>query len=301
MNVFDKHARRIAREDALMPKPIRDMLSPPSPSAPRPIVKSAGGKTRLLLDLHARMPSGPQRRYYEPFVGGGALFWSLAREGRAGGARLSDANDLLMNLYRIVQVQVEDLIELLSEMPHDRDYFEDIRTHQPTTQLERAAWYLYLNKTAFNGLMRFNRSGMFNTPFGKYDDPTICDAPLLRACSQVLREQRVELEAAPFESVLEHAKAGDLVYFDPPYLPISKTANFTAYTPGGFSFDDHVRLRDVALELKARGTHVMLSNSDHPRIRELYADGFTIDEVQASRSINSDGQKRGKVGELIIR
>ena len=263
-------------------------------------VKSAGGKTRLLPELHAKMPPS-FGRYFEPFVGGGALFWSLVREGKADQARLSDANDLLMNLYRILQVQVEDLIELLSAMPHDRVYFEDIRTKQPETQLERAAWYLYLNKSAFNGLMRFNRSGVFNTPFGKYVNPTICDASLLRACSKSLRDLRIEVETAPFESVLEHAGSGDLVYFDPPYLPVSKTSSFVAYTADGFSFDDHVRLRDVARVLKAQGTHVMISNSDHPMIRELYRDGFMVESVMAARFVNSDGAKRGKVGEVIIR
>lgn len=267
---------------------------------PRPFVKMVGGKTALLPELLTRIPP-TFGTYFEVLVGGGALFWALVRAGRIrSAARLSDANDLLMNVYRVVRDDVEGLIEVLSEMPYDHDFYYDIRTQEPSTSIERAAWYLYLNKSGYNGLMRFNRRGGFNTPFGTYKNPTICNALLLRACSRSL--QATELETALFETVLQHAHEGDLAYMDPPYLPVSKTANFTSYTSDGFKFADQERIRDVALELKERGVHILLSNSDHPRVRELYADRrFIVDEVQAPRAINSRSDRRGPVTELLIR
>ena len=160
-----------------------------------------------------------------------------------------------------------------------------------------AARFIYLNRTCFNGLYRVNKKGMFNVPFGAYTNPTICDEENLRAVSEALRGTKII--SANFEATLETAKRGDVVYCDPPYLPVSITANFTTYTVGGFGLVDQTRLRDVAKALDARGVHVLLSNSDTPLVRKLYK-GFRIEEVQAPRRVNSKAGKRGNVGELLI-
>jgi len=164
---------------------------------------------------------------------------------------------------------------------------------------ERAARMIYLNKTGYNGLYRVNRQGEFNVPFGRYKSPKYCDVDNLYAVSKALQD--VNITCAPFEKVLEHAKPGDFVYFDPPYVPVSKTANFTAYQVNGFSQDDQRKLRDICVELTARDVNVMLSNSDTDLVRTLYdSPNFTFSEVQANRAINSNAKKRGKVTELIV-
>ena len=167
------------------------------------------------------------------------------------------------------------------------------------TDPEVAAWLLYLNRTCFNGLYRVNRSNEFNVPFGRYVNPNICDAARLRACSTAL--QGIELACADFERVGALARSGDFVYFDPPYLPMSKTSSFTAYTSEGFGLSEHRRLRDLALDLKARGVHVLISNSSAPAIEELYADAaFKVIRIEANRAINSNAAGRGKITELAI-
>ena len=272
----------------------------------RPFAKFAGGKTRLLPELAQRVPSS-FANYHEPFVGGGALYWWLAESGRFDGriARLSDLNAHLILTYHAIQENVDALVRRLREMPHDKEYFLALRDRnmleEGVPDVEVAAWFIYLSKTAFNGLFRVNKAGKFNTPWGKYKNPNICDEPTLRACAAVLNRVKTEIERMPFERVLEYARRDDFVFCDSPYHPISKTSNFTSYNGGGFRLSDQERLRYVALELKRRGVHVLLSNSDCPAIRELYADGFTIETVQAPRSINSKGDGRGNVSELLIR
>jgi DNA adenine methylase len=167
------------------------------------------------------------------------------------------------------------------------------------TDAEVAAWFIYLNKVGFNGLYRVNRKNRFNVPFGRHKNPTICDAPTLRACSAALAS--ATLEKADFASAVERAVAGDLVYFDPPYVPLSVTSSFTSYTSDGFGYDDQVRLRDLALELKRRGVHVLLSNSSAVLVRDLYESGFTTVEVSATRLVNSKVAGRGAITELVIR
>lgn len=275
---------------------------------PKPFNKMAGGKTQLLPELLRRIPES-FGTYHEPFVGGGALFWSLASAGRVRDAFISDRNELLIRTYRAVRDETDALVARLSVLANDPVVFQRMREQTTATMsdLETAVWFLYLNKTAWNGLMRFNKSGRFNTPFGKYPRPRICDEENLRACAAVLGRRSgdgshtVRVLSQPFEDVLLVAKQGDLVFMDPPYPPLSKTSDFVAYTEHGFSWADQERVRDVALELKTRGVFVVLSNSDQPRVRELYADPrFTIDGVGAVRAINSKGTGRGKVGELIV-
>ncbi|MEB3213325.1 MAG: DNA adenine methylase [Leptolyngbyaceae bacterium] len=261
---------------------------------PRPFLKWAGGKSRVLPQY---LPYFPEyQTYYEPFIGGGAIFFHLGPPQ----AVLSDINEELVNVYQCVQRHVEDVIELLT-LHHDnhcKDYYYRVRSHPGDDPIERAARLLYLNKTCFNGLYRENSKGYFNVPMGRYKNPTICDPGLLRSASSAL--QSVAIAHEPFEAVLSRAKTtSDFVYFDPPYFPISATSNFTGYNRYSFTKDDQVRLRDTFEALAKRGVKVMLSNSDCSFIRELY-DGFNIQVIYAARAINSNAKKRGKITELLI-
>jgi DNA adenine methylase len=265
-----------------------------------PIVKWVGGKTKLLPELRARLPK-TYKRYFEPFVGGAALFFALEPQD----AVLGDMNDALIDTYRAVQQAVENVIEELAvhRKKHVRDdYYYEVRTawNAGKWQMDavgHAAAFIYLNKTCFNGLWRVNKKNEFNTPRGDYNNPKIFDPAALRAASKALKTT-VLLEDG-YAKTSEVASKGDFVYFDPPYDPISKTSNFTSYTKDGFGDEQQEALALHAETLHRRGVHVMLSNNDTPFIRNLYK-GFCIDTVQCGRSINSKGDKRGKVNEVII-
>jgi DNA adenine methylase len=262
----------------------------------RPFIKWAGGKRQLLPELLRYVP-GQYSRYFEPFVGGGALFFEL----RAKRALLADVNERLIRTYRGVKNDVEDVIGLLEGYPHEQDFFYELRDVpiDEKSDAEVAAWFIYLNKLGFNGLYRVNRKNRFNVPFGRHRNPTICDAATLRACSASLAD--AELCVADFEAVVAQAAAGDLVYFDPPYVPLSVTSSFTSYTSDGFGPADQIRLRDLALKLKERGVHVLLSNSSAAFVRDLYQPAFETNEVSATRLVNSKVGRRGAITELVIR
>lgn len=269
-----------------------------------PFVKWAGGKRRLLSELLSQTPV-EFGTYHEPFVGGGALFFGLAgqrlREGNW--AVLSDANLRLVRTWRAVKNDVEGLIARLEDYAraHSEEQFYAVRALQPDNfelDADVAAWFIYLNKTAYNGLYRVNRKGGFNVPLGRYDDPQICDAKGLRAASRALAQ--AQIHHSPFDGVLERAQPGDFVYFDPPYVPMSSTSDFTSYTADGFTLSDQERLRDVARALKSRGCTVLLSNSDTPKVRELYEEPFEQRRVWCGRAINSRAVSRGPVAELLI-
>ncbi len=264
----------------------------------RPVLKWVGGKSRLLPEILPRLPAD-FNAYHEPFIGGGALFFTLGTQETPRHFHLSDLNQALIDVYQALRDRVDEVIALLHEHEYERDHYYKIRALDPKnlTLPERAARVLYLNKTCYNGLYRENKSGQFNVPFGRYKNPNICDEPNLRAASAVL--ERAQIEQRHFSTVLETAQAGDFVYFDPPYYPVSATANFTAYSRYGFSQQDQVDLRDVFAELTARGVYAMLSNSDTPFIRDLYAD-FNVHTVYASRAINSKAGARGKVSEVLV-
>lgn len=267
---------------------------------PRPFLKWAGGKTQLADVLLDRMPV-TFNAYHEPFTGSGAIFFRLYREQRIKHASLSDLNAELIDTYLAVRDHASEVIKILSEFPHKEKFYYDIRAKDPwkLSLPERAARMIYLNKTGYNGLYRVNRQGMFNVPFGRYKSPKYLDKENLLAVSQAL--QNVEILCAPFETVLERANAGDWVYFDPPYVPVSQTANFTSYHANGFGFRDQERLRDVCIELSKNDVYITLSNSDTEIIRSLYGSAyFAIDEVLANRAINCNGAKRGKITELVI-
>lgn len=292
-----------------LPLPQEIGLRPPPPPPAKPFIKWAGGKRRLVPELLSRAPD-VFGAYHEPFMGGAALFFGLLANRTIRGhdldtpwATLSDTNLRLVRTFRAVRDDVEGLIARLADYAeaHGRDQYYEVRA-LPVDEMEHdadvGAWFIYLNKTGFNGLYRVNRKGGFNVPIGRYKNPNICDADNLRAASRAL--QGAEIRHETFDAVLDRAEAGDLVYFDPPYVPASATASFTSYTKSGFDLDDQARLRDVARALKERGVAVLLSNSDTPPVRDLYRRGFTKRQVMMTRAINSKASKRGAVPELII-
>ena len=265
----------------------------------RPCIKFVGGKTALLPEILPRLPE-KIGTYYEPFIGGGAVFFALAAEKRFESAVLSDVNEELMNMYAILAREPTVLIRELRKHVYDEKYYYSVRAQDPALlrASERAARFIYLNKSAFNGLYRVNKKGQFNVPFGRYTNPTICDEENLMACSTVIRGNTITV--CDFERMLVEPEPGDAVYFDCPYWPASESANFTMYSKGGFTPDDQRRLRDCALQLKKRGVSVLLSNADVPAVRELYSDGFVLHSVVSRRRVNSKSDRRGPVGELLI-
>jgi DNA adenine methylase len=261
---------------------------------PKPFIKWVGGKRKLVPEIVARMPKS-FGAYHEPFMGGAALFWHL----RPTIAHLSDANKRLVRTYRGVRDSVGSVIDLLDGYPNTSEFFYAHRAIDvdALSDVGAAAWFIYLNKTCFNGLYRVNKKGGFNSPFGSYANPTICDSYNLAACSAALKG--VEIHHGSYLDVETRAEGGDFVYLDPPYVPVSDSANFTSYTADGFGHADQVALSDLARRLRARGVHVILSNADVPIVRELYA-GFKVDTIMAARAINSNGAKRGKIAEVLI-
>jgi DNA adenine methylase len=273
-----------------------------SERAARPFLKWAGGKGKAVDTLKAFLPA-KIRTYHEPMVGGGALFFALAAEGRYQNAQLNDSNQELICSYLAIREDVDGLIALLSTYKYDRTFFNTLRAAELSTigLVNRGARMIYLNKTGFNGLYRVNKKGQFNVPFGRYDNPLICDEPNLRAVSAVL--QGVHILNRDYQYLyapeLTYAVPGDAVYFDPPYVPLSKTANFTAYGADGFGPKEHEELAASFAALAKRGVAVMLSNSDTSFTRELYKD-FEIRTVKARRNINKDPTKRGDVSEIVV-
>jgi DNA adenine methylase len=264
-----------------------------------PVVKWVGGKTKLLAQLLARMPDR-YNRYFEPFAGGAALFFRLAPRR----AVLADSNQDLIGLYTAIASDVGAVIRRLElhRRAHDEAHYYEMRARWNDRDVswsapERAAAFIYLNKTCFNGLWRVNRAGAFNVPIGRYTDPPICVPEALRAAHDVLA--RAELRCADYRTAVADARAGDFLYFDPPYDPLTTTASFTSYTADAFGPDEQRVLADTARTLVARGCKVMLSNSDTPFIRSIYK-GFKLDRVKCPRAINSNAAKRGDVDELII-
>jgi len=264
--------------------------------APKPPVKWPGGKRKIVPQIRELMPKH-YGTFHEMFAGGASLFFDVMPKH----ARLADINKKLMHMYVVIRDDVEGLIRALKPLRHNKTNYYRIRDRnfEVGTIAQRAAEFIFCNKTGYNGMYRENLDGEFNIPFGKYKNPLICDEVNLRAVSHALKN--VDLFAKPFEYILELAQKGDFVYFDPPYAPISATSDFTSFSKEGFKGEDQKRLRDVAIELKKRGVAVVLSNSAAPIIRELYGRReFKIKEIKAARSINSIAEKRGDVTELLI-
>jgi DNA adenine methylase len=273
----------------------------------KPVLKWAGGKRQLLepiLSFVDRSFPAHIEKYYEPFAGGAAVFFALVARGKFQRARLSDMNADLIRVYSALRddadaviVELEKLIELgLTEAAYYQ-VREKLRQRRPAKVSARAARLIYLNRTGYNGLYRVNSSGEFNVPYGSYKNPRILDRSRLLAAAQAL--QGVELEVEDFEQACQAAKRGDFVYLDPPYLPVSKTANFASYHSQAFALAEHERLAKTFARLARRGVSTLLSNSDTPEARGLYA-AFDTHTVHASRAINSNAARRGKVPELLV-
>jgi len=296
--------REVAAELAQAATPPRPTLLTKA-SGPTPFLKWAGGKTQLLGRL---APMLPERfgNYAEPFVGSAALFFWLRRNRGDFSSRLMDRNDELVNCYAVVRDQIDRLIPMLMDLQarHCKRFYYEVRAQRPETlsESERAARLIYLNKTCFNGLYRINSRGQFNVPIGSYKRPHIFDEATLRAASRALSDTVVE--RADFAAVEEHCRAGDFVYFDPPYHPISRTASFTAYALGAdgraaFGIEEQGRLAETFRNLDRKNCYAMLSNSDSKLVRELYR-GWRIRIAPARRSINSDATARGAVNEIVV-
>ena len=253
----------------------------------KPILKWAGGKTQMLNDLLPKVPSS-YGRYIEPFFGGGAMFFALQPEN----AIIADSNPELINMYRQVASNVDEVIQYLKKYENTSEMFYAVR-EQEWTQLpkaEAAARTIFLNRTCFNGLYRVNKQGKFNVPYGKYANPKICDEDGLKAASEALK--KAEILCGDYLLVLDHyAQPGDFVFLDPPYLPISEYADFKRYTKEQFYEEDHVELAKIIMRLQERGCHIILTNSNHPLVHELYAP-FTIDVIQTKRHISCNGSTR---------
>jgi DNA adenine methylase len=270
----------------------------------RPILKWAGGKSRLVSRIVQRLPESIGT-YYEPFVGGAAVFFALASQGRFKRAVLGDLNRDLVDVYKGVKQNVNAVITLLEDYRrrHSRETYYETRQLDPAT-LElpaRAARLIYLNKTGYNGLYRVNRSGQFNVPFGRYDNPAICDEPRLRAAAEALRRRSVSIKVGDFEKLSQGAEAGDAVYFDPPYVPVSKTASFTGYHSAIFGDEEHLRLASTFKQLTLRKVAAVLSNSGGKATQLLYrGEGIEVEKVLVTRPINSKSTARGTVTELLV-
>lgn len=271
---------------------------------PKPFVKWVGGKRQLLrqfreLGLYPPEAFDPiTNTYYEPFVGGGAVFFDLLPET----AELSDLNKELVITYNVIKNDIDKLIDSLKKHIYKKDYYLEVRARNvdELSDIEIASRFIFLNRTGFNGLYRVNKKGQFNVPFGRYKNPVICDEDNLRRVSKEL--QNVTISHQDYKAVLETAKKGDFIYFDPPYYPINRTSSFTAYTSEGFLEKEQTELRDTFIELHKRGCFVMLSNSGTPYINELYSgiDGVTVHKIAAGRAINSKGSGRGKIMEVLV-
>ena len=269
-----------------------------------PVLKWVGGKRQLLPEIRKRVPAH-YTKYYEPFVGGGAVLFDLQPEN----AVVNDVNEELINLYNVVKHNVEELIENLGNHVNDEAYFyktraldRDSKKYQEMTNTEKASRLHFLNKTCFNGLYRVNLSGQFNSPFGRYKKPNITNEVTLRAVSKYFNSANLEFKCGDFEESLKGIRKGSFVYFDPPYDPVSDISNFTGYAKGGFDRNEQIRLKELCDKLHSRGVKFLLSNSATEYILDLYKDDkYKIDIVKAKRSINSNGNKRGEVNEVLVR
>ncbi|HJJ98603.1 MAG TPA: DNA adenine methylase [Methanocorpusculum sp.] len=266
-----------------------------------PFLKWVGGKRQLLDEICRRIPKR-YKIYCEPFVGGGAVFFSLQRSN----AIINDINSELINAYEIVKGDVSGLINDLQRHKNDSEYYYKIRDldrnkeeFEKLSKVERASRFIYLNKTCYNGLYRINNAGEFNTPFGAYKNPAIVNGKVLQAVSQYLQKNNVKIYSKDYAEVLSSLPPNSFVYLDPPYDPVSSTANFTGYSVGGFDKEDQNRLKMECDNLTKRKIKFLLSNSATDFIQQLYQD-YTIEYVNAKRAINSIASKRGEVEEVLV-
>lgn len=268
----------------------------------KPFTKWTGGKRKLLPILTELIPDD-FNRYYEPFIGGGALLFKLLPRD----AIINDFNEELINSYLQIRDNPNELIDLLAEHKdkNSKDYYLNIRSAdrdgriEDMTDVERAARILYMLRVDFNGLYRVNSKNQFNVPYGRYKNPKILDEDLIYEVSGYLNANNIQILQGDFANAVADAVDGDLVYFDPPYIPLSETSSFTSYTHEGFSYEDQVRLRNTVRDLTRRGVKVILSNSSSPLVEDLYQE-FNLHYVDASRTNGAKPTSRGKIKEIIV-
>ncbi|NQM31195.1 DNA adenine methylase [Streptococcus suis] len=270
-----------------------------------PVLKWVGGKRQLIEDISPLIPKQIST-YVEPFVGGAAILFHLQPKK----AIINDFNDELMNVYQVIKEDPNGLIKILEKHKeaNSEEYYYETRAldrtadYENLSKEEKAGRILYLNKTCYNGLFRVNSSGQFNAPYGKYKNPAIVNDVTIKAVSNYFNAANIKFLNGDYKEALKGLRKGTFVYFDPPYMPVSSSSNFTGYTENGFGYEKQVELRDECLKLNKRGIKFLQSNSYTPEILELYSDSsvFTIKVVQAKRSINSKSDKRGEISEVLI-
>ena len=273
---------------------------------PKPFVKWVGGKRQLMQVLEDNFPK-QFGTYYEPFLGGGAVMFNLLSKEAKLSCNVSDFNSDLILAYVTIRDKLGKLIESLEN--HSKNYHKDsveyyyeVRKQEPKQQIEKVSRLIFLNRTCFNGLYRVNKKGQFNVPLGRYTNPNIVNKENLTAVSKILHSEKIKISCRGFEAVLDDAKKGDLVYFDPPYQPISSTANFTSYTHRDFTEKDLERLVDLANQLSSKGCHVLLSNSNSKVVKDYFSEKhWKISSINANRAINSNSKKRTGHKEIIIK
>jgi len=274
-------------------------------TSPKPFVKWAGGKRQLISSLEKHFPK-KFNKYFEPFLGGGAVLFHLLGKNPDLRCTVSDLNSDLVLSYITIRDKVEQLVESLER--HSSKYFADqqeyyysVRESLPKSQIEKVSRLLFLNKTCFNGLYRVNSKGQFNVPLGRYTNPSIVNKENLFSVSKILQSKNIAIRCQDFASILDDAKKDDFVYFDPPYQPVSKTANFTSYTKCEFSYNDLKRLAEICQKLDKKECNVLLSNSNTKEVRRLFSSKWKVIEISANRAINSNSEKRKGHTELLIK
>ncbi len=273
---------------------------------PKPFVKWAGGKRQLISVLNENLPNS-FGTYFEPFLGGGALLFNMLTENNKQKCIISDLNSDLVLAYATIRDNVDDLISSLKQhekyyQKDSKSYYYSVRESAPKKEIEKTSRLLFLNRTCFNGLYRVNSKGKFNVPLGKYTNPNIVNEENLRSVNYILKSSKVKIQCRDFEAVLRDVKKGDLVYFDPPYQPVTETANFTSYTNKNFTYDDLNRLFELCTKLDKKGCNVLLSNSNSKEVVDIFSKKpWKISKIKANRSINSNSTKRTGHFELLIK
>jgi DNA adenine methylase len=274
-------------------------------TSPKPFVKWAGGKRQIITSLEGHLPK-KFNTYFEPFLGGGALLFHLLNQSPNLKCSISDLNSDLILAYITIRDKVEQLIESLEKhsgkySADQREYYYSVRESAPKNQIEKVSRLLFLNKTCFNGLYRVNSKGQFNVPLGRYTNPSIVNKENLISVSKILQSKNIAIRCKDFAAILDEAKKDDFVYFDPPYQPVSKTANFTSYTKCEFTYKDLERLADLCQKLDKKDCKVLLSNSNTKEVKKLFSSKWKIVEILANRAINSNSKKRTGHSELLIK
>ena len=273
---------------------------------PKPFVKWVGGKRQLMQVLEDNFPK-QFGTYHEPFLGGGAVMFNLLSKEAKLSCNVSDFNSDLILAYVTIRDKLRKLIESLEThsknyQKDSSEYYYEVRKQEPKQQIEKVSRLIFLNRTCFNGLYRVNKKGKFNVPLGRYTNPNIVNKENLTAVSKILHSEKIKISCRGFEAVLDDAKKGDLIYFDPPYQPISSTANFTSYTHRDFTEKDLERLVDLANQLNSKGCHVLLSNSNSKIVKDFFSEKhWSVSEINANRAINSNSKKRTGHKEIIIK